>query len=366
MFAGEVPSPPLAAAAAAAGRSCDQEQALVPELTGPSDEGIDDDSESVHEQEGTALEEDLYGFAITSLLRDTWRLVSGTGNRCARAGRLATTLMLINLTFAMSAFLVYSMKRWVTPHTVLEVRALYDRYELWMYANHTHLTVNGFNRGISEYYQLERFSSLDEEVQSRICGVPLGHPNYCTIILFIWTLTVVADIRRAGNLADLFLRQVPTVPQVQDMFELRDGRAARDHDGKVRLEGVPWFLKAVLLIVLIVPRVALDTVLLWLGCRWLIATTCMENILLNAVALEFILCFKDLLYLGAVPVRNWLETQEMLIGHNTKQTANCRSYLGEFAWLLVALSWVLAYIFYFQQVLPDYKWDIRAACALTH
>mmetsp|Transcript_44400 Transcript_44400/g.114843 ORF Transcript_44400/g.114843 Transcript_44400/m.114843 type:complete len:167 (-) Transcript_44400:279-779(-) len=112
-----------------------------------------------------------------------------------------------------------------------------------------------------------------------------------------------------------------------------------------------------------VPRLLITLTLLWLGSRWLVATLGFEDILVNAVALEFILLLKDLMYRTMVPNRNKNDvqcTQIIPAGHTQK--ASYMRFLGTFVWFLVAVLWACLYTYQFQVVLPDYKWDVQGVC----
>merc|ERR1719163_1784339 len=63
----------------------------------------------------------------------------------------------------------------------------------------------------------------------------------------------------------------------------------------------------------ICPRVGIALYLLWIGCRWLLATNNFSDIILNAVALEFVLLFKDAIYLALVPTRNRIDLENTKI-----------------------------------------------------
>merc|ERR1712232_1345200 len=96
--------------------------------------------------------------------------------------------------------------------------------------------------------------------------------------------------------------------------------------------------------------------LLWLGCRFLAATNDFGEMVLNAVALEFVLMIKDLLYCTIVPDRNKREVEKICIRPSQPvEWASYWTYLG-------TLSWLFYYVFLFQLVLPGYNWDVRLMC----
>merc|ERR1740123_1124412 len=128
------------------------------------------------------------------------------------------------------------------------------------------------------------------------------------------------------------------------------------------LVGLTRGMRWVLFLIMFLPRMTVDIILIWLGCRWLVATSSFADVLLNAMALEFLLVFKDLFYTAIVPQRDKLETRQMLIPTRKTEGPTYFGYLGSFGWIVVVLSWSYLYMRHLQRVLPDYKWDIHAVC----
>merc|ERR1719399_2724936 len=70
------------------------------------------------------------------------------------------------------------------------------------------------------------------------------------------------------------------------------------------LSGLTSRLKLFLLCLIYLPWICTTGFILWLGCRWLTATNDYGEMVLNAVALEFILQIKELLYLAMTSERS--------------------------------------------------------------
>merc|ERR1719284_459601 len=122
------------------------------------------------------------------------------------------------------------------------------------------------------------------------------------------------------------------------------GGQARDADGDGVAEkvvnGLTWAVKGTILVLVLLPRFVITCALLWLGCRWLAATNDFSDLVLNAVALEFLLMLKDLLYYVLVPDRNKRDLQHTEVMPVTKrQPASYWVFLGTFLWGLVAALW---------------------------
>ncbi|CAE7222012.1 unnamed protein product [Symbiodinium natans] len=219
---------------------------------------------------------------------------------------------------------------------------------------HNYLTPNGFPRGLDkQYFDPSNFGRLTGEEKDLACNIPFSQMQILVPILFIWTLTIVADLRRCG---DLFVRLILATPTITSM---KDSVVEGDGECEI-IVGLTKEVKAMLLSTCMIPRWVIDVYLLWLGCRWLSATPNFGDLLLNSVALEFIVLLKDTLFIGVVPDRNKRATQNTLIQPwQKREPANYRVFLSAFVLVLVSFSWVYYYIYRFQAVLPDYKWDVH-------
>merc|ERR1712137_391436 len=130
----------------------------------------------------------------------------------------------------------------------------------------------------------------------------------------------------------------------------------------LKIVGITIFVKVILAIIVLC-RLGICSILLWMGCRWLVATTNFGDLVLNSVALVFVLELKDFLYVILVPARNKRDLQNTYIDSaKESEKPNPARFLGTFAWLIVAVIWVYLYICHFQRVLPGYKWDVKKVC----
>eukprot|EP00931_Biecheleriopsis_adriatica_P030758 TRINITY_DN18094_c0_g1_i1.p1 TRINITY_DN18094_c0_g1~~TRINITY_DN18094_c0_g1_i1.p1 ORF type:complete len:435 (+),score=97.41 TRINITY_DN18094_c0_g1_i1:58-1362(+) len=313
------------------------------------------------EREPENLDEDVYGAGIASLVRDSWSLVQGKGDLTLRVGRLLGSMFIMSFVIFLQVFVISQMQALVAAPAVTEIRKIYGRYEYVMYGqspSHIYLTPNGFPRGIDkQYFDPANFDLLSGDEKASACAIPFSQLRLLLPILFIWTLTMIGDMRRCG---DLFVRLMLSTPTISDMKE-----AVIEGEGETEIiVGMTKKVKALVLCLCIIPRWFIDVYILWLGCRWLCATPSFSDLLLNSVALEFIVLLKDALYAGVVPDRNKRATQNTLIQPWQKtEPANYRVFLSAFLLLAVAFAWVQFYTFSFQAVLPDYKWDVAKTCA---
>jgi len=308
------------------------------------------------------LDQDIYGMGIAAIIRDGQRFAEKTEIFSLRASRLAVSLLVLAFTMTLQVFLLYEMKHLVTSVSTHDARDTYDKYEIWMYGNNTKdmlKTVNGYHRGVAAKFDMKNFKTLDADLKDSTCQMPLSQPTFFIGTLLIWTLVCVADMRRCFNLASALIVYTPTIGTMAEATK----ESPQEGDEAVIVVGLTAAVKCCITIFIFIPRLLVSTVLLWLGCRWLCGTMGFSDVLQNTVTLEFILLLKDLFYKTMAPQHNKIETKNTLVMPTTpKQTPGGLVFLGAFAWGILAIVWVLLYVQVFQQVLPEYNWDIHDAC----
>lgn len=309
------------------------------------------------------LDEDLYGMAVASLVRDSQRFAVKTELLWLRVSRLGIALSVLCITMFLQVFLLYEMKHLVTSASTHHARTTYDKYELWMYGNTTenmHLTKNGYHRGTEGHFDITRFSSLDDETKNDVCQIPLSKPSFFIAVLLVWALVCCAEMRHTLHIACRLLWSTPTIPSMRD--SIKD--APEEGDEAVIVVGLTLPIKLIAAIFVFLPRLLVSGILLWLGSRWLTGTLGFSDLLQNAVTLEFISLLKDMFYHAMVPVHCKLETRNTLILPDAdKEHPTAMVFIGAFLWGVVSIGFVILYVGVFQQVLPDYRWDIHEACS---
>jgi len=257
---------------------------------------------------------------------------------------------------------------YVTPSLVNESRKNYDIFQWHMYGevpSHFAVLTDGTKRGLPEFFQPELFASLPGHIKTEVCSIPLSQPLFFILVLFVWTVTCIGDIRKALDIFESLVISTPTVESLEGIVVFVDAtfHGARRAHNKI-IVGLTWQLKVFITFILVIPRILLVCVLLWLGSRWLAGTNNFGDLIMNSVALEFILLLGNLLYVTLVPARSKRDCQSIEVcPPSDKEAAGLYVYATSFLWGVVALAWAMMYTYYFQQVLPEYNWDVRDVCA---
>lgn len=311
------------------------------------------------QRDNEALDNDAYSLAISSLIWDSY--MTAIGYR--RVGRVAQSLLLIGLNIGIQIYVMMGIKRWASSKAVHDIRHVYDVFEVHMYGgkDHTppHLTVdgNGDHRGIQEFFDPDLFASLPRGMKDEVCAIPFSQPAFFIVALFIWTLTCFSEVKTT---VELFVSLILRTPRLDSMSV---SLSPADEEKRQVVQGLTTTVKTVICSCILVPRLGITLLLLWLGCRWLAATNNFMDLILNAVALEFILLMKDLVYQTLVPEWNKHDVERIEIAPPTQfEPQGHWALLGTIQWASLSLLWVLIYVYFLQNVLPDYRWDVRDVC----
>jgi len=311
------------------------------------------------EHENEAFQENVFGCATAAIVRDMYFVQNGIDG-IARVTRSCVTLFLVVLCVFLQCFLLFQVKVYVTAKAVHDIRYAYDAYETTMYNGSVEQLRTGWHRGdgFLEYNNTtkQRFATLGDDLESVICRIPLSQPFFFFIVIFIWTLLVSQDVRAMLTCWNCLIRKTGWTASMAESLEKVEGEG-----GTLVIIKLTSMVKAVLIVVIGIPRLAICGALLWLGCRWLAATTNFADLIMNAVGLEFILCLKELIFHTLVPKRTKadIDATVMLPEHADKHFTSGISVVG---WVFISAGWALVYVFYLQSVLPMYQWDVSREC----
>ncbi|CAE8715335.1 unnamed protein product [Polarella glacialis] len=311
---------------------------------------------------------DIYGAAVSSCIRDIQVLMRGDHENATsiRAARVVASICGVWLHLGLQSYVSY-MVAWTSSSVMVrEFREQYNSFELHMYTSGSTdvpATVVGMDhalRGIDKYWHPENFLVLTEEARASMCQMPFAHDFFFLVIILIWTLSIVVDLRKCLQMFHAFVVTMPRAPSLIDSCELE--RQRRD-DPTVAIVGVPLAMKVFLTAAVFIPRAAIDCWILWLGCLWLAATSSLGDLVMNTVALEFVVLLNSLVLFALVPKHglDGLERTKVLVASSRHSSAG-QALISTLAWAVFCFCWCTSFVYYLQSVLPDYKWDVQDVC----
>eukprot|EP00440_Ansanella_granifera_P004241 gb/GFBE01004601.1/.p1 GENE.gb/GFBE01004601.1/~~gb/GFBE01004601.1/.p1 ORF type:complete len:475 (+),score=65.89 gb/GFBE01004601.1/:1-1425(+) len=299
-----------------------------------------------------AVNDDSYSCMVCSMVRDSHKIASGNFS-LLRPARIVTSISMVVLQMGIQFYILRQIFDHVIAKVVPELQASYDEYEVQMYSS-TYVTPGGFHRGHPKDFLPLNFLNLPAELTDVICEIPLAHDSFFIMVLFVWTLSCTVDMRECYMMFTQLVLQTPTVPTIGD--------TTREEGDKVLIVGLTTFMKALIVIVVTVPRIALDVILLGLGARWLTATADFAEVILNTVALEFLMMLRKLFFYSLVPHANQVAMKRTYARMAETTMGPVQVFCAKFVWAYAAFGFVISYIYFWQDVLPYYGWDVEEAC----
>ena len=300
--------------------------------------------------------ENLYALLISEISVDYVKLLDGSSRRpLVRTFRLVYSLLLIGFVIFLQVFLLFCVSSMLCGPATLEIRQVYGDYERAVY-DKIELSRNGYPRGLpGEEPNHAYFLKMDMDEKQKVCGVPLSQPLFTFTLLFIWTLTCIAEIRATVRLGYALLWLTPIKSNVEDCIE-------QTEESRV-IVGLTKGMKVSLSLICFLPRLLALAALNFLGCRWLLSTVSLQDLFLNSLALEFILVLPELLYKTFSSHRSMMRTEGTFVQQRWYSHLDLMGVVSSVFWGFLAAAWVYMYMYYLQQVLPDYLWDIHKTCA---
>eukprot|EP00429_Kryptoperidinium_foliaceum_P057991 CAMPEP_0176081662 /NCGR_PEP_ID=MMETSP0120_2-20121206/40848_1 /TAXON_ID=160619 /ORGANISM="Kryptoperidinium foliaceum, Strain CCMP 1326" /LENGTH=359 /DNA_ID=CAMNT_0017415429 /DNA_START=100 /DNA_END=1179 /DNA_ORIENTATION=- len=317
------------------------------------------------------LEPDTFGLTICCMVRDFTYLAQHKGSWINRYSRVCTTLTLLILCITIQVFLLKEVKHFVSARAVHDVRTAYDAFEHHMYGGATYvisetpiLERRGIGGPSGAHFDPEAFEEFDSETKASVCCIPMSQPLFFFAVLYVWTLTCVADLRKCKDLFESLILQT------ERCADMSRSLVDDDDDGVERfvIARLTMPMKCALTLMVLIPRLLITCYLLWVGCRWLLGTTDFSELILNSVALEFILNLKDMLYLALVPRRSMIDLENTeILPSQPREPESLMVLVGTMFWAILAAVWVGIYmgvpgVSGLQSVLRHYQWDVHDVC----
>lgn len=313
-------------------------------------DSVDGKKHSLHHQlmgtlAPTTLPEDVFSFMLASLMLS----VDREEKIRKHMGRFLTGLLLFAFVFFVQCYVLMHIYATVNPHLRMRAEETYDAFEIAMYKNTT-LTVNGFARGVDGTYLPDNFGKMDLKTRLYVCSIALAHPTLLITMVLFWSATTAFRLRCMLRTI-VRICAVPTQNQPHhEAFDIVDGHLHSRY--------LPCHLKLLMVGLVQIPRSLQAIMLLFVGTQNLIATQGINDILLNAVGLEFVLNLGELCYSAFLPRNMQLLVERVVL----PDVSLGGKLAGACAFAAVAYSFL--HVFVYEQVLPEFKWDLTAPCEM--
>jgi len=237
----------------------------------------DDDPDAEYEP----IPEDIYGFAIYQIVIN-WNEIQ-KGNIMREKSRA------VNSFLGMFAGI---LMLWVNV-TLQGLLLLFTKFYIVDPAQ-GEMSVNqiGFHHKYGDTWNMEVMQEAlahHEETAKIMCEAPSTDVRFLYVIVFCWVVVVMQDLRSSVEFS-LTIFCLPTTQEGEHMLDDDDSAEGT----VIKSVTLPVRLAVVFLVAL--PKFLIGVLLLHYGTLWLIATSGFMDLVLNAVALAFIVEFSALLF----------------------------------------------------------------------
>eukprot|EP00928_Gymnodinium_smaydae_P039759 TRINITY_DN27089_c0_g1_i3.p1 TRINITY_DN27089_c0_g1~~TRINITY_DN27089_c0_g1_i3.p1 ORF type:complete len:463 (-),score=57.44 TRINITY_DN27089_c0_g1_i3:154-1542(-) len=351
------------------------------------------------------LGSDVWGCAVYTIVVDLPVLL-------ARKMKLENVMRFVSVmgVLALNLGLQFGLLYWIAVYVMMpSIRATQDTY----HGFHDHVFSPD---GVYEPSQFDSFASRDS-----LCQFPLFDEKFTFAVLFLWSAQCFIEIRSSQRIFS-GLASLPTLPQgicythmihvgLQDSYsdilakkleevvghisnrknvsldtsQMADAmKIVLEMYGETSKRETNYHLvcltpltRAAVYCLVLVPRLGIILLLMLVGSIWLTATARFDSLILNALALEFIVEVDNLLFTlvfpislhqqveglkVAMPVCTAKKTGVLTLHHLIPRTSDeVHGYFRSMGYLLGVFAFVVIFRFY-QPVLPGFKGDLSEAC----
>mmetsp|Transcript_12992 Transcript_12992/g.25510 ORF Transcript_12992/g.25510 Transcript_12992/m.25510 type:complete len:510 (+) Transcript_12992:19-1548(+) len=294
------------------------------------------------------IPEDSYGAAILAIVKEMQDVYHGHGASATNVlkGVFALVLLAVNLTLQF-CILTFIASHVVQP-AVYRIQKDYQSFHQESFDEH----------GV---FQPDMWRHYDRK--NELCQIGMTSRFFYCVLLFVWVTSMLAEFRASAQLIHQ-VAQMPLCHQGQDMLRM-------DEEEKISIIALTRRTRMLMYCFVCIPKIGISMYLLVLGCQWLSATTSFEALVVNTMAMEFVLHVDELLYEAFLPpsYRRQVEDinffiQERQPTPEEEEWREWSTYVKAFCFLLVGFAVVIVWSDFLQGVLPQDISDVKEHCAV--
>jgi hypothetical protein len=265
-------------------------------MTGTGDEAsysqlqpMTGESAEPEEPEGIEVDlpDDIYGAAMFSFVFDFYDIFGGGGENADDLHDSMNILRLIFITivllfnYTLQMGMLYWIYVYVVAPSVHTVESVYQKYHRDVF-------------DAEGKYDHDKWKKWDEGDKDSLCGIAFASYWFMFAILCLWCYTMLIENRKTERL-------MKSVKAVEDCTDMKD-MIQKSADGVPQIVKLTKPMDWLIFLVIMVPKMIIGMGLLVIGCVWLMATDSFADLILNAVALEFVVAIDNVLFEAALPL----------------------------------------------------------------
>lgn len=304
----------------------------------------------------TDLAPDAWGMGVVCIVKDLADILDGHYSlfHCFRFG-FSFTVLILNVGFQF--FLLRQVWYYIVRPSVHTVQSNYRSYHSDIFDKDGNMIAGAWD-------------AYPTEKKEQLCQTALSIPFFLWALMMYWVTRMVQEMRETDRLRRN-IRELPALPSGARSSEMVHEKESDDDDGINEIIALNTSTRVSLYVLIVIPKFLVCIALLLLGCRYLGSTEAFETLILNAMALEFIVNADELAFNALFPVSACKEIEIVKFAHAKKDLTNeqkesikVQGYARSVLTLLVIFAVVAIYQSCFQQIIPGYKLGVLDLCVL--
>lgn len=269
---------------------------------------------------------------------------------------------MVGVCYICNSFLQCGLLYWIiTTITLPTVSFAQDNYRIFH--------ASAFTDGV---FDADGFEGLGD-MRMGICELVLPSYFFLGSILFLWTANCAVEIRSITRWHRLSM-SLPWLPEGIEPHHVVCGIVdGTGHFEKNKGLLCCWTTTTLVLTYLLVfiPKLCISVTLLFCGSLWLVSSTSFSDLILNSLALVFVIKVDELIFSSFLPARLAARVESMALAVNPgeddlseeqKEFKDLKAaYQRSSVFLVLCFLYVVAFIM-LQPVLPHFEWDVHQAC----
>eukprot|EP00440_Ansanella_granifera_P077039 gb/GFBE01083604.1/.p1 GENE.gb/GFBE01083604.1/~~gb/GFBE01083604.1/.p1 ORF type:complete len:434 (+),score=65.04 gb/GFBE01083604.1/:1-1302(+) len=301
--------------------------------------------------------EDAWAAAVVAVVRDLTVIGMKRQNNMPIAlniTRLACSGFVVVINFLLQIALLVFIHLYLVEPAVRRVQLLYHHFLSQVFDADGNILENGW----------EDYGRKDE-----ICDLAMLNRYFYYALLLIWVLTGLQEVRMVQRMmANIW--SMPSCHKNADMLDFLETNSF-SWGGKVHIRALTPLVRWTVLLSICLPRGLIAVFLSSLGCRWLSASNKFSNMILNSLALAFVIHIDDLLYHSILPVatRKQISDTKLFYQDGTKpksvrqvEQSQWLGYYRSAFYMFLAVVLLVLYGEVFQTVLPANMGFLQRMC----
>jgi len=322
-------------------------------------DGTINDLEGVHslhesgeiEWDSKELPQDMWGIAIMILTYDLSALLGKQGDYTTHMIRLVYGMGCVALNLVLQISILFWVNQYVVGSSVFNIQLDYAQFHREIFDKQGN-------------FLMHKWETWDGP-RDDLCGAVLTKSSFLALVLFLWIGRMLSEFKCTVRLLWDIIK-VPTIPY-SSAASLSRTILTLGEDNYLII-GFNSCIRASIMILVIIPRFGICLYLAIVGMRWLTSTLSFGDLILNALALEFVIGIDEQIlefFMPATAVENIaaLKFGYIKVGEAVDQMQKVRQgYVRNIGYFIFCLMAVLIYLRYLQQVLPFYPYDVGVHC----